>query len=156
VLVPVDLAALAEPQLRWLEAEVRRRRAHADGLLVELDVELALARPDLAALVGRREAQGVVIANADGSGDLQRIAQLQRLPAGLLRLPLRAVEAVGGERFRDLLGPWRASGREVLVDEVEDVNRVHGLWQWQASYAQGDALAAGGPRLDYEFTPFGT
>jgi predicted signal transduction protein with EAL and GGDEF domain/DNA-binding NarL/FixJ family response regulator len=155
VLVPIDLASLAEPQLLWLEAEIRRRRAHADGLLVELDVELALARSDLAVLVGRLESQGVVIAIADESGGLERIARLQRLPAGLLRVPLRTVDAVGGERFRELLGPWLASGREILVDRVEDVTRVRGLWACQASYAQGDALAAAGPRLDYEFSPFG-
>ena len=97
----------------------------------------------------------MVIAIADGSGDLQRIARLQRLPAGLLRLPLAALDSVGAERFRELLAPWLANGREVLVDRVEDVTRVHGLWQLQATYAQGDALAASSPRLDYEFAPFG-
>ena len=90
VLVPLDLASVNDAQLFWLDAEIRRRRAHADGLLVELDAELALARPDLAAVVQRLEGQGVVIAIADGSGDLARIAQLQRLPAGLLRLHSRA------------------------------------------------------------------
>lgn len=155
VLVPLDLASVNDAQLFWLDAEIRRRRAHADGLLVELDAELALARPDLAAVVQRLEGQGVVIAIADGSGDLARIAQLQRLPAGLLRLPLAALDSVGSARFRELLAPWQANGRELLVDQVEDVTRVHGLWQLQATYAQGDALAASSPRLDYEFTRFG-
>ena len=156
VLVPLDLASVNQAQLLWLDSELRRRRAHADGLLVELDAELALARADFAAVVQRLEAQGVVIAIADGSGDMDRIAQLQRLPAGLLRLPLAALDSVGAERFSELLAAWQANGREILVDRVEDVTRVHGLWRLQATYAQGDALAASSPRLDYEFTPFGS
>jgi EAL domain-containing protein (putative c-di-GMP-specific phosphodiesterase class I) len=152
VLVPVDLVAVDDAQLRWLDAELQRRRSNADGLIVELDADAALQRPDLARIVQRLEEQGVSIALSDASGDLQRIARLQRFPAGLLRLPVRAVDSVGAARFAALLAPWRDNGRDIIVDGVESVARVRALWDLPVGYAQGDALAASGPRLDYEFT----
>jgi predicted signal transduction protein with EAL and GGDEF domain len=152
VLVPVDLVAVNEAQLRWLDAELQRRRSNADGLIVELDADAALQRPDLARIVQRLEEQGVSIALSDASGDLQRIAQLQRFPAGLLRLPVRVVDNVGPARFAALLAPWRDNGRDIVVDGVESVARLRALWELPVGYAQGDALAASGPRLDYEFT----
>lgn len=152
VLVPVDLGAVNEAQLRWLDAELHRRRGSADGLVVELDADAALQRPDLARIVQRLEEQGVAIALSDASGDLERIARLQRFPAGLLRLPVRAVDSVGPARFAQLLAPWRDNGRDIIVDGVESVARIRALWELPVGYAQGDALAASGPRLDYEFT----
>jgi EAL domain-containing protein (putative c-di-GMP-specific phosphodiesterase class I)/GGDEF domain-containing protein len=152
VLVPVDLVAINEAQLRWLDAELQRRRSNADGLVVELDADAALQRPDLARIVQRLEEQGVSIALSDASGDLQRIASLQRFPAGMLRLPVRAVDNVGAARFAQLLAPWRDNGRDIIVDGVESVARLRALWELPVGYAQGDALAASGPRLDYEFT----
>jgi EAL domain-containing protein (putative c-di-GMP-specific phosphodiesterase class I) len=106
-------------------------------------------------VVQRLEDHGVAIAISDSSGGLARIAQLQRFPAGLLRLPISAIDSVPPERFRELLGPWRASGRELIADQVPTVEAVTRLFELKVSYVQGDALAAGGPRLDYEFTQLG-
>ncbi len=155
VLVPMDLATLNDAQLVWLDAEVRRRKASSDGLIIEFDADMALGRPELVRVVQRLEDHGIVIAISDQSGDLGRIGQLQRFPAGLLRLPMTAIESVQPEGFNELLGPWRASGRDLIVDQVQGVDAVSRLFDLKIGYVQGDALAAGGPRLDYEFTQFG-
>jgi multidomain signaling protein FimX len=155
VLVPVDLATVNDAQLVWLDAEVRRRKASSDGLIIEFDADMALGRPELVRVVQRLEDHGIVIAISDLSGDLSRIGQLQRFPAGLLRLPMTAVQSVPPSRFDELLGPWRASGRGLVVDQVPGVDAVSRLFDLKVGYVQGDALAAGGPRLDYEFTQFG-
>ncbi len=73
VLVPIDLAAVNQAQLRWLDAELRRRKAHADGLIIEFDAASALDRPELGRIVQILEEQGVLIAISDDSGNLQRI-----------------------------------------------------------------------------------
>jgi DNA-binding response OmpR family regulator/EAL domain-containing protein (putative c-di-GMP-specific phosphodiesterase class I) len=155
VLVAVDLATINDAQLRWLDGELRRRKAHSDGLIIEFDADVALGRPELVRVVQRLEDQGVVIAIADESGNLERIRQLQRFPAGMLRLPLSAVDSVPAPTFAQLLGPWQASGRGLIVDRVDRVEVVARLWGMQIGYVQGDALAAAGPRLDYEFRQFG-
>ena len=155
VLVPVDLATVNDAQLVWLDAEVRRRKASSDGLIIEFDADMALGRPELVRVVQRLEDHGIVIAISDQSGDLARIGQLQRFPAGLLRLAMAAIESVPPARFNELLGPWRASGRGLIVDHVQGVEAVSRLFDLKVDYVQGDALAAGGPRLDYEFTQFG-
>lgn len=155
LLVPLDLGTLGEAQMVWLDAELRRRKAHSDGLIVEFDAQMALGRPELVRIVQRLEDHGIVIALSDESGDLERIAQLQRFPASLLRLPLAAVDSVPPARFRDLLEPWRNSGRALVADRVPDVGAVSRLFDLDISFVQGDALAAGSPRLDYEFTQFG-
>src|SRR3990167_6949451 len=74
---------------------------------------------------------------------------------GLLRLPMAAIESVAPVRFNELLGPWHASGRGLIVDGVQSVDAVTRLFDLKVGYVQGDALAAGGPRLDYEFTQIG-
>jgi EAL domain-containing protein (putative c-di-GMP-specific phosphodiesterase class I) len=151
VLVPVDLASIGPAQLTWLEAELRRRRAHSDGLVIEFEADPALESPDFAATIARLESHGVVIAISDLSGSLGRIRQLQKLPAGLLRLPVAAIEGVDPEDFQLLLEAWFESGRGVIADGLEDTESVPRLSQMNVGYIQGDALAAGGPRLDYQF-----
>jgi DNA-binding response OmpR family regulator/EAL domain-containing protein (putative c-di-GMP-specific phosphodiesterase class I) len=151
VLVPVDLASVNEAQLLWLEAELRRRRAHSDSLVIEFDAATALSRPDLAATIGRLESQGVVIAISDASGNLGRMRELQKLPADLLRLPVATIESLEPDDFRLLLEPWFESGRGVIADGLQNTDNVSLLSQLNVGYIQGDALAAGGPRLDYQF-----
>jgi GGDEF domain-containing protein/EAL domain-containing protein (putative c-di-GMP-specific phosphodiesterase class I) len=155
VLVPMDLATVNDAQLVWLDAELRRRKAGSDGLIIEFDADMALGRPELVRVVQRLEDHGIVIAISDASGDLGRIGKLQRFPAGLLRLPLAAIDSVSAKGFLDLLGPWRASGRGLIADQVQDVSAVSRLFDLQVGYVQGDRLAAGGPRLDYEFGQIG-
>jgi PAS domain-containing protein len=40
VLVPMDLASFDHAQLIWLVAELRRRKAHASGLIIEVDADV--------------------------------------------------------------------------------------------------------------------
>lgn len=155
VLVPMDLATVNDAQLVWLDAEVRRRQSHSDGIIVEFDADMALGRPELVRVVQRLEDHGIGIAISDASGDLSRIQQLQRFPASLLRLPITAIDSVPPDRFRELLGPWRASGRGLIADQIARVDSVARLSELKVSYLQGDALATGGPRLDYEFSLLG-
>jgi hypothetical protein len=54
------------------------------------------------------------------------------------------------------LAPWRASGRELVADRVPDIAAVSRLFELDVGFVQGDALAASGPRLDYEFSQFGS
>jgi DNA-binding response OmpR family regulator/EAL domain-containing protein (putative c-di-GMP-specific phosphodiesterase class I) len=151
VLVPVDLASINDAQMAWLEAELRRRRAHSDSLVIEFEADPALSRPEFATTIARLEAHGVVVAISDLSGSLGRIRQLQKLPAGLLRLPVAAIQGIEDEDFQLLLEPWFESGRGVIADGLEDTEVVPRLSQLNVGYIQGDALAAGGPRLDYQF-----
>ena len=48
---------------------------------------------------------------------------------------------------------WRrgARGRGVIVDQVRGLDAVTRLWDLGVDYLQGDALAAAGPRLDFDF-----
>jgi CheY-like chemotaxis protein/EAL domain-containing protein (putative c-di-GMP-specific phosphodiesterase class I) len=155
VLVPMDLLTINDAQLIWLDAELRRRKAHSDGLIIEFDADAAIGRPELSRVVQRLEDQGVVIAISDTSGTLDRIHELQKLPAGILRLPVSAVDSVAAATFVELLTPWQSSGRGLIADGVENVDNVGRLWELNIDYVQGDGLAASSPRLDYEFTQFG-
>jgi CheY-like chemotaxis protein/EAL domain-containing protein (putative c-di-GMP-specific phosphodiesterase class I) len=151
VLVPMDLASFDHAQLIWLVAELRRRKAHAAGLIIEVDAELLLERPALVAIVQRLKESGICICLSDQSGSMTRLERLQQMPADLLRLPFRAVNGIPAKAFAELLAPWRTAGRQLIVDRVEDINAVSQLWSLGVGYLQGDALAAAGPRLDYDF-----
>ena len=155
VMVPVDLAAITDAQMLWLDAELRRHQTSSDGLIIEFDADVALGRPELATIVQRLEDHGIVIAISDSSGRLDRMSELLRFPANLMRLPLSAIDSLPPEQFRELLEPWHASGRGLIADQVESVVHVSRLWNLNIGYIQGDALAAGGLRLDYEFSQFG-
>jgi CheY-like chemotaxis protein/EAL domain-containing protein (putative c-di-GMP-specific phosphodiesterase class I)/GGDEF domain-containing protein len=155
VLVPMDLASFDHAQLIWLVAELRRRKAHASGLIIEVDADLLLDRPPLVAMVQRLKESGICISLSDQSGSVTRLERLLPLPADLLRLPFRAVNGIPPKAFAELLAPWRAAGRMLIIDHVEDINAVSQLWSLGIGYLQGDALAAAGPRLDYDFLQAG-
>jgi CheY-like chemotaxis protein/EAL domain-containing protein (putative c-di-GMP-specific phosphodiesterase class I)/GGDEF domain-containing protein len=151
LLVSIDLATLNEVQLFWLAAEVGRRKAHAEGIIIEFDADAAFASRELPELVQRLEDMGMLIGISDDSGDLRRIDQLQRLPAAFLRLPLSAINSVESEAFGKLMRPWRDSGRRLIADQVVAFDSVSSLLKLKIDYVQGEALAAGAPRLDYDF-----
>jgi CheY-like chemotaxis protein/EAL domain-containing protein (putative c-di-GMP-specific phosphodiesterase class I)/GGDEF domain-containing protein len=151
VLVPMDLAAFDHAQMLWLAAELRRRKAHAGGLVIEVDAGVMLERPEGAEMVQRLREGGICISLSDRSGGMAGLERLQSLPADLLRLPFRAVAGVPAKAFAELLAPWRSAGRQLIVDDVADMGAVSQLWALGVSHVQGDALAAAGPRLDYDF-----
>lgn len=151
VLVPMDMASFDHSQFAWLQAELNRRKAHAAGLVIEVDAGLLLERPALVAVVKRIKQLGIAISLADNSGSLTRIEQLQNMPIDMLRLPFSAIDGVPVKTFSDLVAPWRASGCTLIIDQIEDVSAVSQLWALGIGYLQGDTLAASSPRLDYDF-----
>lgn len=151
VLVPLDLASLEHAQLAWLAAERRRRGPAADRLVVEIDAREMLAKPHLLPVLQKLKDSGLRLCLAENSGSLSSVQHLLALPGDLLRLPQEAIEGVSPEAFTALLENWRAQGRGLVVDSVRNLDNVRELWALGIDYLLGDALAMGGPRLDYDF-----
>ena len=151
VSIPLDVASLDAAQLGWIAAELRRRRAIAEGLVIEVDASELLARPGMADVLWKLKSCDVTLSLSEPSGSLSRLDPLFDLPGDLLRLPHAAVEGIDPAVFGDLLAPWRARGRGVIVDHVRGLDAVSRLWDLGVDYLQGDALAAAGPRLDFDF-----
>jgi CheY-like chemotaxis protein/EAL domain-containing protein (putative c-di-GMP-specific phosphodiesterase class I) len=150
VAVAVDLASFDHTQLVWLEAELRRRSTHAPGLTIEFDAALLLERPALKGILRRLCSFDIGLGIHDRSGSLMRIPQYLELPLTMLRIPHSAIASLSADAFADMLSSWREAGRSVIVDAVDDVASVSRLWAFGVDYLQGNALAASGPRLDYE------
>jgi DNA-binding response OmpR family regulator/EAL domain-containing protein (putative c-di-GMP-specific phosphodiesterase class I)/GGDEF domain-containing protein len=155
ILVPMDLASINEAQLHWLQAELRRRKAYTDGLLIELDATLLLEHPELEYTLHQLKNLDVSLVLSDDSGSLTRVESLQQFPVTMLRLPYGTIENIPSQTFIELLRPWYDSGRSLIVDRVENTDAVAQLWALEVAYLQGDALAASGTRLDYEFVEYG-
>jgi hypothetical protein len=119
--------------------------------VIEVDASPALSRREFVETMNRLGRSGVVIAIADECGSLDRLDALYELPAGLLRLPLAAIDSVSPEEFLRLLTPWLEGGRGVIADGLPDTRSVPRLSRLNIGYIQGDALAASGPRLDFHF-----
>jgi CheY-like chemotaxis protein/EAL domain-containing protein (putative c-di-GMP-specific phosphodiesterase class I) len=151
VLVPVDLASADEAQLTWLDAELRRRHAFSDRLVIEFEAGLALADANFPRTIARLRSHGVMVALSDASTSAERVRDLCALPADWLRLPAAAIAEQEPEEIRQIVQPWLDRRRALIVGEVEDTTIVASLAQMNVGYIQGDALAAGGPRLDYSF-----
>jgi PleD family two-component response regulator/EAL domain-containing protein (putative c-di-GMP-specific phosphodiesterase class I) len=154
IVVPMDLASINDAQLHWLESELRRRKAYTDGLLIELDANLLLERPELEDILLRLKSFDVDLVLSDDSGSLTRVETLLQFPVSMLRLPYSALESVPSKTFMELLQPWREHGRRLVVDHVENTDAVAQLWALEIAYLQGDTLATSGPRLDYEFVEY--
>lgn len=153
LLVNIDIATLDGLPWRWLEAELRRRRHLADGLILDLDAARILHEVDGVERMDRLREHGVHICVSDSSGNLRRAAALCKLPADLLRVPVRVLDAHAPQAVQTFLRHWRALGRQVIVDEIEDTSAVARLSDLAVDYLRGDALAAIGLRLDFEFNP---
>jgi PleD family two-component response regulator/EAL domain-containing protein (putative c-di-GMP-specific phosphodiesterase class I) len=151
LLAPVDLGSLENAQLAWLAAERRRRGAAADCLVLEVAASDLLAKPHLVPVMQQLRDLGLRLAIADDSGGLSRVERLLPMPADLLRLPQAAIDGVPPDAFAALVKAWRASGRGLIVDSVRNLDTVQDLWSLGVDYLLGDALAASGPRLDYDF-----
>jgi len=151
ILVPMDLPSLDAAQLGWLMAELRRRKDYANLLIIEFDAGPLLNEPDLADGIYQLKECGVTLSVSEPSGSLARLEHLHHLPIDLLRLPHSAIQGVPGEALAALLAPWRAKHCGLIVDQVRNLDTVASLWALGIDYLQGDALAAAGPRLDFDF-----
>jgi predicted signal transduction protein with EAL and GGDEF domain len=99
LLVPVEAANLEGVPWRWLEAELRRRRRLADGLILEHEANLKLEEPDALLRLQKLRELGVRIGLCDRTGSLENLASWYRLPVDILRLQLAVVDAVPPENF---------------------------------------------------------
>jgi len=151
LLVDIDSATLDGLPWRWLEAELRRRQPLLDRLILELDAAQLLNEADAVERVNRLRQSGVRICVSDSSENLRRAAALCKLPVDMLRVPLRVLDAHTPQAVRTFLGHWRGLGRQVIVDEIEDTSAMARLSDLAVDYLRGDALAAIGLRLDFEF-----
>ena len=151
LLVPVEFGTLEGVPWRWLEAELQRRRHLTEGLILELEANQKLEEPECVERIAKLRELGVRIGLSDHSNGLEWISAWSSLPADVLRLQFPVVDAVPPEIFRERLSPWLEQGRQLIVDAVEkasDMARFTGLG---VDYLRGQALAAIGPRLDFEF-----
>ena len=151
IVVPVDLASLGNAQLAWLAAERRRRGGVAGGLILEVDARELLAKTHLAAVMKQLHEDGFRLSVDEGSGGLSLVEHLLAVPADFLRLPHGAIAGVSPQAFAAHMADWRTGGRGLIVDGVRNLDNVRDLWALGIDYLQGDALAAAGPRLDYDF-----
>lgn len=149
VLVTMDLAGFDRDQLGWLERELQRRDYKGQTLSVAFNADLLLQRPALIGLVKRLRQQGVrVIAREAG---LARLSELLSLPLDGLQLPVQVVLSAEADVVSPMLEGWHALGRIVLVEQVDELSQMSRLWNLGVDYLQGDAVAAPGPRLDFDF-----
>lgn len=150
LVVPIDFTTTDAAQVAWLAAEWQRAR-HADRrLTLEFDgaalVESAQAARTLARLQAQGLRLGAYLPNAT------HLAQLLRLPLHLVRIPARAILSLPPDVLDPIIGAWSQGGRALVVDELQDLNAVARLWSLGVDYLMGDAMAAAGPRLDFDFS----
>lgn len=147
IVVAVDLGSFDPRQLAWLKAERQRRPEAVADLRLEVDVE-ALRSGAHAETLRQLGGLGVGLAIADASGSLMALQEFASSHACLLRLPHRTIQQAAGTQLAELISQWRSAGKRLLVDGVESMKAVSGLWNLGIDYLQGDALAAALPRIE--------
>lgn len=150
LLLRLDYTSLDGAAWRWLEAELRRRAALADGMIIE--IESSAVRDDAHARVRltRLRALGVRVCLNDVSGSLYHLRSWCELPIDMLLVAHAVVRAKSPDALRTSLQRWRALGRAVIVDAVDNAAAVARMAECGIGYIRSDALAACGLRLDYE------
>jgi EAL domain-containing protein (putative c-di-GMP-specific phosphodiesterase class I) len=151
VLVEVDLESFDQRQIAWLSAERQRRPEAVGDLLLEIDID-TLRSGRHADVLRQLGALGLTLAAADSSGSVLGLQELQSAPIGLLRLPHSAILQAAGPQLSELIDQWRSAGRRLLVDQVDNMRAVSGLWNLGIDYLQGNALAAPMPRIEDDET----
>jgi EAL domain-containing protein (putative c-di-GMP-specific phosphodiesterase class I)/GGDEF domain-containing protein len=151
MLVPTEFESLDGQAWRWLEAELHRHPQLANGLIVQLDADPALAEPERVAVLERLRAAGVSVALSDDSGGLAWVSIWAQVPADFLRLPYSVVATVPDEVFLNRMAPWRQNRRRLIVDGVEDLAALPRLMNLDVDYVRGPAVAGSSPRPDFDF-----
>ncbi len=150
VLVPLDLGSFGGEQLGWLELELGRRDYHGQLLTVEFAGDQLLGQPDLNTLVQRLHQLGIRVF-ANDRGGLGQLIALKALPLDGVRLPAEAILGASTTVVAQLIEEWQADNRTVILDGVDEMAQLTPLWNLGIDYLQGNAVAAPGPRLDYDF-----
>ncbi|MCB1609124.1 MAG: response regulator [Xanthomonadales bacterium] len=152
VLVPMDLASIDRSLLTWIGRELQRRQYRGQTLSVELDVQVLNTRPALIGVIKQLRALGVKVLLGDRSGQLQHLPALSKLPVDGLRLPVSTLLAAPPELLNQLIDDWHQPGKVMIADGIDDVSLLANLWSLGVDYLQGTAVAAPGPRLDFDFS----
>ena len=149
LLVPVEIETLDGKPWQWLEAELRRRQHLVGRLILEVEANGQVEDLELAQRLGKLRELGVRVGLSDRSDGLDNLAAWSRLPIDVLRLQVSAVDSLPPDAFREQVAPWRVLGRQLVVDSVEAAATVARFAELGVDYLRGHALAAIGPRLDF-------
>ncbi len=150
LVVPIDFITTDAAQVAWIAGEWTRAR-HADRrLTLEFDGAALVESAQAARMLARLQAQGLRL--AAHLPNATHLAQLLRLPLHLARIPAAALLSLPADVLDPILGAWSQGGRALVIDEMHDLNSVARLWSLGVDYLMGDAMAAAGPRLDFDFS----
>ena len=152
VLVPLDLASVDRKLMNWLDGELKRRCYQGQAMSVEFDAEILLERPALLGVIKQLRSSGVNVLLSDRSGQLQRLQQFRTLPIDGVRMPVSTLLAAPIELVNQMIEDWRQPGQTLIADGVDEVALLGSLWNLGVDYLQGSAVAAPGPRLDFDFS----
>lgn len=152
MLVPVELDTLRGVAWRWIVEELRRRPHLRDRLIIELQATPDLTDKDNLMRIVNLRRFGVRVCLSEQAGDLARMALWAKLPVDFLRIPYAAVASTTDTDFSATIQEFKAHGRQLIVDSVSDIGSVSRLAGLGVDYLRGQALAATGPRLDYDFS----
>ena len=152
VLVPLDLASLDRSLLGWLDKELQRRRYQGQSLSVEFDAATLMERPALVGIIKQLRQSAVKVILSDRSGQLQQLQAFRRLPLDGLRMPVSTLLSAPMELVNQLIEEWREPGKILIADGIDEVSLLANLWSLGVDYLQGNAVAAPGPRLDFDFS----
>ncbi|MBL0165053.1 MAG: EAL domain-containing protein [Xanthomonadales bacterium] len=152
MLVPVELDTLRGLAWRWLVEELRRRPHLRDRLIIELQATPNLTDKDNLMRIISLRRFGVRVSLSEQVGNLAQMALLTKLPIDFLRISYAAVASTTDAEFSAAMQDFKAHGRQLIVDSVSDIGCVSRLAGLGVDYLRGQALAATGPRLDYDFS----
>lgn len=152
VLVPVDFSSIDREQLAWIQGEFGQRKWSEQRLTLEFDAAVLTESSHAARLLERLHTYGVRLCAVERSGRFSHIEQLAKLPLQVMRLPASALQAMSPEVVGPMLESWYRGQRELIVEDVRDLAAISRFWSMGVDYLQGDALAAAGPRLDFDFS----
>ncbi len=150
VLVSLDLDSFDSDQFTWLESELGARDYHGQLLTVEFAGNQLLTQPALTALVQQLRQMDVRVF-ANDRGGLGQLIALKGLPLDGVRLPAEAILGANPSVVAQMIEEWQADNRAVILDGVDEMAQLTPLWNLGIDYLQGNAVAAPGPRLDYDF-----
>ncbi len=152
IVVPVDLLSIDRQQLTWFQGVLGRRPATEQRITMEFDAAPLLELAHAPRVLERLSADGARIGTVDRSGSLALIADLAKLPIHTLRLSAATMQSLEPSVVGPMLEPWFRARRELVVDEISDLNQISRFWNLGVDYLQGDSLATASPRLDFDFS----
>jgi multidomain signaling protein FimX len=152
LLVPVEMESLSGMAWRWLVETLRRTQHLRDRLILEIQATPALREKENLLRIIRLRRFGVRVCLRVAGKDLNHIPAWSKLPADLVRVSYAAVQSCTDAEFSALVRSWRSRGRKLMVAGVSEPGAVGRLSALAVDYLRGQALAATGPRLDYDFS----